>query len=80
MSLYGCVQLYLMQIPYDPISDYCYCTTPTTSSTTTTAAAITTTATNISLDQLRLRKSQQFPLPERWKIATWKMLPGPQSQ
>ena len=118
MSLYRCVQLYLVQIPYDPMSVYmykyvcvylylyqysypclvsskalgieepeyvletvyCYCTTPTTTSTTTTAATTTTTATNISLDQLRLRKSQQFPLPERWKIAIWKMLPGPQSQ
>ena len=24
MSLYGCVQLYLVQIPYDPMSVYMY--------------------------------------------------------
>ena len=114
MSLYGCVQLYLVQIPYDPmsvymykyvcvylylyqysypclvsskalgieepeyvlVSVYCYCTTPTTTSTTTTAATITTTATNISPDQLRHSKSQQFPLPERRKAPPGKCCPA----
>ena len=114
MSLYGCVQLYLVQIPYDPMSVYmykyvcvylylyqyshpclvsskalgieepeyvhetvyCYCTTPTTTSTTTTAATITTTATNISPDQLRHSKSQQFPLPERRKAPPGKCCPA----
>ena len=87
-----CVHLYLYQYPYlcpvsskalgieEPeyvlVSVYCYCTTPTTTSTTTTAATITTTATNISPDQLRHSKSQQFPLPERRKAPPGKCCPA----